>query len=277
MVGNTRPIPQDTFSVFAGRPFYFQLLMEDFTIKKDIECALKSAEFIELYKEIREKHEILESFNTPQELIEFLHDYKQKHYQANDELLKILIREYQSRGKNQFIYYYLLKILTPGLNSIFYRFRKRIKEDLACDDFDLLNQIRLLLLDTLNEYDVKVKPIKIAVTIMSRIRSRLVFWYSKLKREQQSIITYKNNSIIEEPKTILSDTEYSESLALVEERLNGLVKRTIISERDSFIILATRIYGKPLKELTKEIGLSYEGLKKRRQRAEEKIRKFLSP
>lgn len=246
-------------------------------IKKYLDNALGSKEFIELYNQIRERHEIIKSFNTPLDLIKFLHDFKQKHYGANDAILRILIYEYQIRGSSHLVFNYLLNILTPGLEAIFYRFRARVLEDIAFDGFDLKSQIRLLLLDILSNYDLKAKPTKIAVTIMSRIRSRLTFWHSKLKRKRESLITYEKELSQEKPQIVSSNMEYAESLESAKEKLNSLVKRKIIDEKDSFIILATRVYGKSLKELAKEQGLSYEALKKRIRRAEQKIRKFLSP
>lgn len=244
---------------------------------KYIDSALSSREFIELYRQIREKHELLRAFDTPLELVDFLHDFKQRRYLENDNILKILIKEYQERSQSPLIYCYFLKIFTPGLKAIFYQFRTRVREDIAFDDHDLKNQIRLLLFDILNNYDSKVKPTKIAVTIMSRIRGRLVFWHSKLKREQKGVNAYRRNLIQEGPKTTHSDLEYIVSLDYVKEKLNSLAKKGIIREKDVFIILSSRIYGKSLKELAKEQGENYRSLSIRRQRAEKKIRKFLFP
>lgn len=245
-------------------------------IKKYLDNALSSKEFIELYNQITAKHELLKSFNTPLELMKFLHDFKQKRYQANDAVLGILIKEYQSRGRSHLVFNYLLEILSPGLEAVFYRFRTRMREDAAFDEHDLRSQIRLSLLDVLNTYNLESKPAGIAVTIMNRIRSRLVFLRGKIRRQQESISAYIKELELAAPQIASSHMEYEESLKSVKEKLTALVKRKIIAKKDSFIILATRVYDKSLKELAKEQGLSYNGLRKRRQRAEEKIRKFLS-
>lgn len=54
-------------------------------------------------------------------------------------------------------------------------------------------------------------------------------------------------------------------------RLRALVDLGQITEAEFFLLLGTRIYGRPLREYARKFGLDYEVAKKRRQRAEAKI------
>lgn len=239
---------------------------------KFIDSSLCSNEFIQLYAQIKEKHSVLDRFNTPAELIEFLHDFKEKHYAENDQIFVILINEYQSHNKNHLLYNYLFKILTPGLIGVFYRFRKRIEQDIAVDDLDLWNQIRLFFFEVLNTYDTQQKPTKIAMTIMSRLRSRLVFWHSKLRREQQGVYDYKR---VEQDEHLFASK--TNSLDVLKEKLDILVWENVITESELCLILENKVFGKSLKEISQEQGISYQTLKKKLQRAMKKILKHMSP
>lgn len=246
--------------------------MTGFDFQKNLEISLSSEKFIELYRQLREKHELLKSFITPKELIDFLHEFKQKHYQANDDILKILIREYQSRGQNQFIYYYLLKILTPGLNSIFYRFRKRIKGITTIDDFDLWSQIRCFFLEILDGFDTEIKYQRIAATIIGRVRDKLNRWCYLQSKNQEIGIDY----IGELAKGDVKETAFEgDTIEDLKTKLEVLVRKRVIKENDLYVILATRIYGYSLEELAKKEGLKYGSMARRRERAEKRIRNYL--
>lgn len=239
---------------------------------KFIESSLSSREFIQVFNEIRDKYSALKRFATPTELIAFLHDFKEEHYQANDEILAILINEYQFRNKNHLLYNYLFKILTPGLSSIFHRFRNRIEQDSSIDDLDLWNQIRLFLLEVLNTYDTRRKPSKIAMTILSRLRSRLVFWSSMLRRGQQSVYDYKAAQQIEHLAA-----SRDRSMEILKDKLEALVQEKVITESELSLIIENKVLGKNLKEISKEQGIAYQTLKKKRQRLEKKILRYMSP
>lgn len=242
------------------------LLMHKFS-----DSSLASQEFVQLFKQLKETNPVLDRFDSAAELIDFLHDFKIEHFQENDEVLTALIKEYQSRNNNHLLYNYFFEILSPGLKSVFYRFKKRVVQDVALEDLDLWNQIRLFFLEVLNSYDTRQKPSKVAMTILSRLRSHLSVWHNRLRREQQGVYAYKKEH---------QDQPYSASMAGhsdIKEELNNLVKREIISQEDLNLILSTRIYGYSLKDISQEKAIAYDVLKKRRQRLEKKILKYLSP
>jgi hypothetical protein len=47
-----------------------------------------------------------------------------------------------------------------------------------------------------------------------------------------------------------------------------------ITEADYLLLVGTRVYGKPVVDYAREMGLAYQTAKKRRQRAEAAIRRF---
>jgi len=54
-------------------------------------------------------------------------------------------------------------------------------------------------------------------------------------------------------------------------RLRGYVALGLLSEPDLYLLVGTRVYGRPLRDCAAEIGLRYQAAKKRRQRAEANI------
>ena len=58
------------------------------------------------------------------------------------------------------------------------------------------------------------------------------------------------------------------------ERLKKHMNAGRISEVDYLLLVGTRVYGKRVSECAQEVGLSFQNAKKRRQRAEARIRRF---
>jgi hypothetical protein len=56
-------------------------------------------------------------------------------------------------------------------------------------------------------------------------------------------------------------------------RLKELLQKGLIREVDLHLIVGTRIYGERLTDAAEKLGLNYQAAKKRRQRAEAKIRR----
>ena len=57
-------------------------------------------------------------------------------------------------------------------------------------------------------------------------------------------------------------------------RLRRHMEAGRITEFDYLLLVGTRVYRKPLAEYAREVGVSYEKAKKRRQRAERKLREY---
>jgi hypothetical protein len=58
--------------------------------------------------------------------------------------------------------------------------------------------------------------------------------------------------------------------------LDYFVERGVIDEHDRFLIVGVHLYGRKLRHLADESGVAYETAKKRKQRAESAIRRFVT-
>ena len=58
----------------------------------------------------------------------------------------------------------------------------------------------------------------------------------------------------------------------IESFLKSLVQSGVITETDKYIILASAIYGRSLKEIARRLGLNYAGIRQKKSRGLSKIR-----
>lgn len=217
---------------------------------------------------LSEKSPPLEFCPTPQALITHLHNQLNPDYQLNDKILSILIQEYQSPPQAKFLGAYLLLIFKPGLLSLFSQFRLRAKQFPSTGELDLWLQIVTFFLEELSRFDLNLDKTRLAAKILGRLRNRLRDYFKSLFKEIDSHQDLRN--IFKDDPTVMpaqvtpQDTSFS---------LDSLVKDGIISKTDSYILLAAKVYGKSLKDLSLELGnISYSAIRQRKVRVQKAVR-----
>jgi hypothetical protein len=236
---------------------------------KELENEISSEKFIKLYQTIREKHSSIKSYLTPQALIDHLHNQNDPDYILNDEILSSLISEYQSQQTAQSIGSYLLILFKPGLLKIFSQFKRRAKQFTFIQEIDLWCQIVTIFFEVLKEFNLNQDKTKLAAKVLGRLRNRLRDYFINLfkemgvKKELNQTPTFRVDNFNKyEPQENISSLE-------------DLVKLGIISEIDKYILLATNVYGKSMKDISKQLkDISYSAIRQRKVRAQKAIRAY---
>lgn len=236
----------------------------------DLENEILSEKFIKVYETIREKYSTIKSYPTPQDLISYLHNQNNPDYQVNDEILSSLILEYQDHPESKSIGSYLIVIFKPGLLKLFSQFRLRARQFSSVGEEDLWFQIMTLFLEELSQIDLSKDRAKITTKILGKLRNKLRDYFRLLFAEHNSEQEIETNSedTPSNPDSIDPQKIYS--------LLEDLVNSGVISETDKYILLATEVYGKSMKDLSEELkGISYVNIRQRKARAQRVIRAHL--
>ena len=123
-------------------------------------------------------------------------------------------------------------------------------------------------LEELSRFDLNLDKTRLAAKILGRLRNRLRDYFKSLFKEIDSHQDLRN--IFKDDPTVMpaqvtpQDTSFS---------LDSLVKDGIISKTDSYILLAAKVYGKSLKDLSLELGnISYSAIRQRKVRVQKAVR-----
>lgn len=233
---------------------------------KDLENEISSEKFIKLYQQIRKKHPLIKSYLTPEDLIQCLHNQNNPDYILNDKILAKLILEYQTQANPKPIGSYLLILFKPGLFKLFFQFRERARQFPSLSSLDLWLQIVALFFEELSQLDLAKDKSKVAAKILGRIRNHLRDYFQELFKVLSAEYSLKTH-----PEQILPEGLEVES-GEIDTLLQDLVSLGVVSETDKYILLATKVYGRTMKELSQELkGISYENIRQRKVRAEKAI------
>jgi len=236
---------------------------------RDLENELSSEKFIKLYQKVREKYLLIKSYLTPQELIKCLHNQTNPNYILNDKVLLSLILEYQTNPDSNLIGSYLLILFKPGLLKIFFNFRERAKQFPSISEIDLWLQIVTLFFEKLNQLDFNKDKAKVASKILGRIKNNLRDYFKELFK-----------TLTAEAELSLNPEFFSYSSSKpgpeeIDSFLQNLVKSGVISETDKYILLASLVYKRSLKEIAKKVNLSYESVRQKKSRGLRRIKRWI--
>lgn len=236
----------------------------------EVENEISSERFIALYEAIRKKYPSIKSYLTPKDLIDCLHNQTNPDFKLNDEVLCSLILEYQSCQESQSIGSYLLILFKPGLLKLFSQFKSRAKQFASIGELDLWFQIVTLFFEELSQTDLSKDKAKLASKVLGRLRNKLRDYFTALFKElgsEQELVIHP-----ELTPSIPTQTDPQEIIPLLE----NLVKLAIISETDKYILLATKVYGRSMKDISQELkGLSYVAIRQKKAMAQKAIRAYL--
>jgi hypothetical protein len=165
----------------------------------------------------------------------------------------------------------LLVIFWPGLESIHWR-----KRGWDPDVEERWQNIVWTFLQVVCRIDVNQRSDRLAQKVINDTVHRLYAEYREIWKVKRLEITPENGDL----DFMVGDSEgidyahialrYAQRAEI--RRLKKHMEEGQISEADFLMLVGTRVYGKPLLDYSKEKGLDYETIKRRRLRAEAVIR-----
>jgi hypothetical protein len=235
----------------------------------ELEDSVLSKKFIAIYENIRQKYPAVKTYPTAAELIRYLHDQKSTNYELKDAILSSLILEYQTE-KDELIGSYFLIIFKPAIMKIFFQLKRALKLYPSITTLDIWLEIVRLFFEVITSFNIKGNNSRVALKIIDRLKKR--------------VSTYLKNSLKEytaecDLESEMESLPFESSHANQEEVITLLKQLTdseVITEVDKHILLATTIYGKSMRELSKESnGLSYGAIRQKKVRARKAILSYL--
>jgi len=230
---------------------------------------LSSPSFRGFYRELRRRHEVLLPFPHPLDLIAFFHTDASA-YEARDAILGALVGQYQAHRSGHRLGAFFLVLFHPGIVRVYATARRK---GLGLDPDDILNQICVYLLDTIQTIPPEEISTKAASRILGRVKNRMRAWVTERVRE----ISKRENLLDEEayePLPVIEDGKAPVDMEEAARFLEVFVKAGVITETDSLMVLGTIVAGRSLKDMTGD-ARTYQRLKKRRQRAVAAMRQYL--
>ncbi len=208
----------------------------------------------------------LARFGDPDALIAFLHRRGQP--DAKDAvLLPLLVRAQHEPLAGRVV----LQAMLPGLKGLSARLARSVVS------FEELWQILFACLwERIVTYPVERRPGRVAANLL---RDTLKRTLAELKREAKAQGQLLSEVPLDELDDLLAADAASDAEADGSVDVEAILKRAVVAGRvsaeEAEVILATEVDGVPLAVVAERLGVSYNAVKIRRQRAEQRLLEFL--
>ncbi|GAB4232375.1 MAG: hypothetical protein OHK0028_07800 [Deltaproteobacteria bacterium] len=239
--------------------------------RERLEQELESIEYQGLLRILQLDNPFLQQFPTWAEIIVFMRKGSSVD-PRKDEVLRSILAAH-AVGQDPRWRTILLVIFWPGLTSLHIQKRHWDK-----DPDELWHNIVWTFLQILCRIDVSRRTERLPQKIFNDTAHHLHDEYRRIwirsEREKNTEIEVLV-SVAARPE----DSPYAIFLQREEQeteirRLREHLEAGRITEIDFLLLVGTRVYGKPVVDCAREMGLAYQAAKKRRQRAEAAIRRF---
>lgn len=207
----------------------------------------------------------LRQFTNPDALIVFLH--RQGPPDAKDAVpLALLVRAQQDQLAGRIV----LQTMLPGLKSLSARLGR------SAVSFEELWQILFACLwERIVTYPVERRPSRVAANLL---RDTLKRTLGVLKREAKAQ-GHLSELPLDEFNDLLATDASSDGPPDGSVDVEAILRRAVVAGRvtseEAELILATEVDGVPLAAVAERLGVSYNAVKIRRQRAEQRLLEFL--
>jgi RNA polymerase sigma factor (sigma-70 family) len=208
----------------------------------------------------------LARFGDLDALIAFLH--RREPPDVKDAvLLALLVQAQQEPLAGRVV----LQAMLPGLKSLSARLAHSVVS------FEELWQILLACLwERIVTYPLERRPSRVAANLLRDTLKRAL---AELKREAKAQGQLLSEVPLDELDDLLASNAASDAEADGSVDVEGVLRRAVaagrVSAEEAEVILATEVDGVPLAEVAERLGVSYNAVKIRRQRAEQRLLEFL--
>jgi len=235
---------------------------------------LSSPSFRGFYRQLRRRHEVLLPFPEPLDLIGFFHSDASA-YEARDAILAALVGEYQAHRSGPAaagLGAFFLVLFHPGIVRVYATARRM---GLGLDPDDILNQICVYLLETIEAIPPEEISTKAASRILGRVKNRMRAWVTERVREISKSRDYAGlEEEAYEPLPVIEEGKAPVDMEEAARFLESFVRAGVITETDMLLVLGTTVMNRSLKDTAGD-ARTYQRLKKRRQRAVAAMRQYL--
>ncbi|MBI5886150.1 MAG: hypothetical protein HZB85_06165 [Deltaproteobacteria bacterium] len=234
-----------------------------------LEQELQGEEYRTLLQELKGKAEFLRRYDTWADVVAFMRD-GEANDRLTDEVLRPVFKAHTESGDRRWRTI-LLVIFWPGLESVHWR-----KRGWDSDIEERWQNLVWTFLQVVCRIDVSRRSDRLAQKVINDTIHYLHDEYSQIWKAKCLEIEFEDNGFkfmtsgnegIDFTRIDLGYAQRSEIRKLKKHMEEGR-----INEADFFMLVGTRVYGKPLPGYSREMGLNYEAVKKRRLRVEAVIR-----
>ncbi|MBI3184684.1 MAG: sigma-70 family RNA polymerase sigma factor [Myxococcales bacterium] len=260
--------------------------------RRDLESNAARKVQNEYLNEAKTRHEALRQFETVDDLLVLLRNRDadpDKNDKKDVALLALVVEHQQGSGGRAFAL--LAVAMFPKLDRI-YNARRHVLDKREHDD--LWGRIVDAFADALERYPVARRPARVAANIegdtlaaLRRARERedrigiaatnfaieAVELQRELERTPDADVARQLSlgNLVQQGREAAAAPDPKE-FAVAARKLDRFVAAGLIDKDDRALILGVHLYGRTLREVAAELGISRETAKKRHQRAKEKLR-----
>ena len=230
-------------------------------IRKEFEPSLKTRSVENLFVILLRNEKAFESFRSLNSFIRFMEQPSSDAYAVKDACLLALVCRIQASKESEAGFCLLTYLLSPGLQSIL--------RDLILKGNSLMeawSDLWWAFCQTTMSYPVARRQRKIAANLLFDTRHRV----QKILKAEVLLQSRLDSLKYDDPDDVLDEhhPQWDQARSMIEGvDTNGL------NATDLAVLLGSRVYGENLKDIAHRLGLTYEAVRKRRQRIERSLRK----
>ncbi len=238
--------------------------------RRDLERELRTDEYQGLLEYLHRKSPFMRQFRTWEQVVASM----RRGTSTDPHKDKILRSIFRVHGEDQDPRWrtILLMIFWPGLKSLSHR-----KWHWDDDPAELRQNVIWTFLRVVSRIDVDRRPVRLVQKVVNDTFHHV---YEEYRRRWRRV----RRELASDPDDVkwLGGGAINIDIDAIDlrraherevTRLRGHLDAGLISESDFLLLVGTRLYGETVAEHAREVGLDYEVAKKRRQRAEARIRR----
>jgi|GEM_PF-2200211 len=233
-------------------------------IKKEFESSLKTRSMQEFFQKLTMENPPLRKFASLTEMIEAVNDKASDNYRLKDACLLSLIKNIQQSVDKEAGLNLLTYLLASGLQRIL-RDSFRPGDDLG----ENWSEIWWTFLQMIERFSITTHRKKVAGILLRKTLAQV------LKKRARIFDQQSQMSPIEESAVMLDNIVVQHFLTS-DNIILEKIKEAEIDSLDFDVIIASRLYGESLEAISRRLGLNYSLIQRRRNRAEQKLKKIIN-
>ena len=239
--------------------------------RAQLEQEIQTDRYQTLLKDFGRRYPFFRQFTTWVDVVAFMRNGTWKDL-CKDEVLRPIFAAH-SKDEDPRWRAILLAIFWSGLESIHFQ-----RRGWNSDDEDRWQEIAWTFLELLCRVDLTRRPARLAQKILN---DTVQHYYDEIRKT----LSRRNLEVLAGPEEIeltaggtcdkaFAAFEIREEKEPEIRRLREHMEAGRISDADFLLLVGTKVYGNSLADYAREVGIDYQVAKKRRQRAEARIKRF---